>query len=61
MVKKLTKSRTDKKLCGVCGGVARYLEVDPTVVRVVWAVVALCAGFGLLAYFLAALIMPYED
>ncbi len=61
MVKKLTKSRTDKKICGVCGGVARYLEVDPTVVRVVWAVVALCAGFGLLAYFLAALIMPYED
>ena len=61
MVKKLTKSRTDKKLCGVCGGMARYLEVDPTVVRVVWAVVALCAGFGLLAYFLAALIMPYED
>lgn len=61
MVKKLTKSRTDKKLCGVCGGMARYLEVDPTIVRIVWAGVAFCAGFGLVAYIAAALIMPYED
>lgn len=61
MVKKLTKSRTDKKLCGVCGGMARYLEVDPTIVRIIWTAVALCAGFGLVAYIAAALIMPYED
>ena len=40
---------------------ARYLEVDPTIVRIIWTAVALCAGFGLVAYIAAALIMPYED
>jgi len=58
--KKLTKSRTDKKLCGVCGGFAEYLNLDPTVVRLIWVLLVLFAGTGVLAYIIAALIMPEE-
>lgn len=56
--KRLTKSRTDRKLCGVCGGFAEYLNLDPTVIRLIWALLVLFAGTGLLAYLIAALIMP---
>lgn len=55
--KKLTKSATDRKLCGVCGGIAEYLNVDPTVIRLL-AVLLCCTGSGLIAYIVAALIMP---
>lgn len=55
--KRLRKSR-DKKLCGVCGGVAEYLDMDPTIVRIIWLVLVLCAGTGLLAYIIAAILMP---
>ena len=58
MTKKLYKSRTDKKLCGVCGGIAEYFAIDPTIVRLIWAVWVLCVGTGLLAYIIAALVMP---
>ncbi len=58
--KKLTKSRNDRKLCGVCGGFAEYLNLDPTVVRLIWVLLSLCAGGGLIAYIIAALIMPDE-
>ncbi len=56
--KKLTKSRNDRKLCGVCGGFAEYLNLDPTVIRLIWALLVLFGGTGLLAYLVAALIMP---
>lgn len=56
--KKLTKSRTDRKLCGVCGGFAEYLNLDPTVIRLIWLLLVLCAGTGVLAYIIAALVMP---
>lgn len=59
MNKKLYRSRRDRKLAGVCGGIGAYLGVDPTVVRVIWAVLC-CCGAGLLAYILCALIMPEE-
>lgn len=58
--KKLTKSRTDRKLCGVCGGFAEYLNLDATVIRLVWAILVLAGGSGLLAYIIAAIIMPEE-
>ena len=61
MGKKLTKSRTDKKLCGVCGGIGKYLECDSTIVRLVFVLAMLCMGGGLLAYIIAALVMPFED
>ena len=59
--KKLYKSNKDKKLFGVCGGIAEYFEIDSTVVRLVFVFLALCIGGGLLAYLIAALVMPEEN
>jgi phage shock protein PspC (stress-responsive transcriptional regulator) len=58
MEKKLYKSTTDKKVCGVCGGIAEYLNVDSTVIRLICMLAILFAGSGLLAYLIAAIIMP---
>ncbi len=58
MKKKLTRSATDKKLGGVCGGIAEYLDVDPTVIRLAWVLFALFIGSGILAYIIALLVMP---
>ena len=58
--KRLAKSRNDRKICGVCGGFAEYLNLDPTVVRLIWVLLAIAAGSGVLAYIVAALIMPEE-
>ena len=58
MEKKLYKSRTNKKLCGVCGGLAEYLNIDATIVRLILAFAILFAGTGILAYILAALVIP---
>ena len=60
MEKKLYRSRYDKKLAGVCGGLAQYLNMDPTVVRLVWFLITLFAGAGLLAYIICALVIPEE-
>ena len=60
MQKKLYRSTTDKKLAGVCGGVAKYLNMDPTVIRVIWAILALFAGFSIAAYIICALVIPEE-
>ena len=60
MEKKLYRSATDKKLAGVCGGLAKYLNIDVTIVRLIWALVAVCAGAGLLAYIVCALVIPEE-
>ena len=56
-MKRLTKSY-DRKLCGVCGGIAEYLNIDPTILRLIWLLLVLCAGTGMLAYIIAAIIMP---
>ena len=58
MEKKLCKSNTNKMVAGVCGGVAEYLGVDPTVGRLIWVLFTALGGSGLLAYILAAIIMP---
>lgn len=57
-MKRLYKSQTNKMLCGVCGGVAEYLNIDPTIVRLIWAVLVFAFGTGILAYIVAAIIMP---
>ena len=57
-MKKLCKSNTNKKICGVCGGIAEYLNADPTLIRLAFVLIAAVAGSGILAYILAALIMP---
>ena len=57
----LTRSTTDRKIAGICGGIAQYLAVDPTAVRVAWAVLTVVPGavvLGLLAYLAAWLIVP---
>ena len=57
MSKRIYKIRDQKKLCGVCAGVAEYLNIDPTVIRVIWAIA--CFGtLGILAYIACALIIP---
>ena len=58
MPKKLYKSENGKIIDGVCGGIAAYLNLDPTVVRLVFAIAALFGGFGLFAYILCAIIIP---
>jgi phage shock protein PspC (stress-responsive transcriptional regulator) len=58
MTKKLHRNMSNSKLFGVCAGLADYLEVDVTIIRVIWAVVTLFYGTGLLLYILAAFIMP---
>lgn len=60
MKKRLYKSSTDKKVCGVCGGIANYFDVDPTVIRLIWVIFTLEGGSGLIAYIIAAIIMPDE-
>ena len=60
MKKRLYKSSTDKKVCGVCGGIANYFDVDPTVIRLIWVIFTLAGSSGLIAYIIAAIIMPDE-
>ncbi len=56
--KKLYRSNNNKMICGVCGGIAEYINVDPTIIRLLWVVFAFMGGAGVLAYFIAAIIMP---
>lgn len=56
--KKLYKIDKGRKIDGVCGGIAEFLDLDPTIVRLAWIIFAACARGGILAYFIAALIMP---
>ena len=58
--KRLHKSDSDKKLCGVCGGIAEYFNIDPTIVRLAWIIFCLAGGSGVLEYIIAAHVMP-ED
>lgn len=56
--KRLYKVDQGRKIDGVCGGIAEYINVDPTVVRLAWILFAACAGGGVFAYIIAALVMP---
>ena len=58
MKKRLYKSATDQKLDGVCAGIAEYFDIDPTVIRLIWALAVLFAGTGVLAYIVAAVVLP---
>ena len=57
-MKRLCKSQSNRVICGVCGGIGEYLDVDPTVVRLAFVLVSIFAGSGLLVYLIAALLMP---
>ncbi|MEW6329431.1 MAG: PspC domain-containing protein [Candidatus Micrarchaeota archaeon] len=59
-VKRLYRSRTNKILCGVCGGIAEYVDVDPTIIRLLWIIGTVLTGIfvGVLAYIAACLVIP---
>ena len=57
-MKRLYKSSTDRKLAGVCAGIAEYFDIDPTVVRLAWVVFSLAGGSGVLVYIIAAIVIP---
>ena len=60
MNKKLYRSRSNRVIAGVCGGLAQYLGIDPTVVRLIMALVTFVGGMSILVYLIAWLIIPEE-
>ena len=61
-MKKLYRLKYDSKLCGVCGGLGKYLNLDSTLIRILWVVVSLLTGgfTGFIAYIICAVIIPLE-
>ena len=60
MDKKLYKSQGDRKLCGVCGGLGEIFGIDASLIRLAWIVFSLLGGSGVLAYIIAAIVIPDE-
>lgn len=60
MEKRLYKSNRNRMLCDVCGGIAEYFGLDPTLVRLGWILLSALAGSGLLAYIIAAIVIPRD-
>jgi phage shock protein PspC (stress-responsive transcriptional regulator) len=60
MAKKLYRSRTDRKIWGVCGGLAKYFDIDPTIVRIVAVASLFCGTLGFWIYIIMAIIVPVE-
>lgn len=60
MDKRLYKSSSNKMLCGVCGGIGEYIGIDPTLIRLLWAIFC-CTGAGIMAYIIAAIIIPERN
>ena len=58
---KLVKSRTNKMLTGVCGGIGELLGIDPTIIRLIWTALSLAGGTGIILYIIAAVIIPEDD
>lgn len=61
MEKKLYRSKTNRKFLGVCGGLAEYFGIDATVLRLILVLAVIFAGVGIIAYLVAALIIPEEQ
>lgn len=57
-MKKLYRSNTNRKLCGVCGGLAEHFDIDPTIIRLIFIFLTLFGGGGLLIYLICALVIP---
>lgn len=56
--RRLYRSREQRMICGVCGGVAEYFDIDPTLIRLLLVFLVACAGTGIFAYVVAAIIIP---
>ena len=61
MNKKLYRIKEKKMLAGVCGGVAEYFSLDPTIVRILWVLVSWFAGTGIIAYIICAFVVPEKE
>ena len=59
--RRLMRSTTDRRIAGVCGGVAKYLNIDPTVVRIIFLIALLCGSFGFCAYLIIWLAAPEDN
>ena len=59
-IKRLYRSKKDRMLCGVCGGLGEYLGIDPTIIRLLWILFSLAYGAGILAYILACIVIPLK-
>ena len=60
--RKLTRSTTNRSICGVCGGIGEYINIDPTIIRIIWIFCSLTScGTGLIVYLIAALVIPEPD
>jgi len=59
--KKLYRSKKNKKIGGVCAGIAEYFDTDPTLIRLIWAISILFWGVGILAYLIAWIIIPQKN
>jgi len=60
MEKRLYRSRDDRMICGVCGGLAKYFDLDPTIVRILFVLLVFANGLGILAYIIMAIVVPLE-
>lgn len=61
MENRLYLSENDKKIAGVCGGIAEYFGIDSTIIRILWLISIVVYGSGLLVYIIAAIIMPKRE
>lgn len=61
MRKRLYRVEQGKMLCGVCGGIAEYFDLDPSLVRLCWIVFCALGGSGVLAYIIAAIVIPTKS
>lgn len=56
--RRLYRSKKDKMLAGICGGIGEYFDIDPTLVRIAWVIFCLCGGAGILLYIICAIVIP---
>lgn len=61
MAKRLTRDVRNKKIAGVCAGVANYFDIDPTIVRLIWGVAFFVYGIGLILYLILWFVLPEDD
>ena len=59
-IKRLYRSKTNRVIGGVCGGMGEYFGIDPTIIRLIWVILALMGGTGIIAYIIAWIIIPEE-
>lgn len=60
MAKRIYRSKEEKMIAGVCGGIAEYCDVDPTLIRLIWVALSFFGGGGIIAYLIAMFIIPYK-